>query len=714
MWSRLFIKTPLGRTPTDPIVVAQPPRLLEILGLAERMELWGLIKALYGLREAPMLWGNFRDDTLRKLELPRGLTWTQGKAVTAWWSIRDQSGEVQAIVVVYVDDFMICGPRFLVNEIGAAIQEVWDTSELSFLGPGNSIRFLGMELQRMEEDAEEIHVFQQGYISELLRLHEIKESQLDKVPITKELAWIPDEVEGLSAQLVRDAQQLTGEVLWVTQRTRPDLSYACSMMATLSTKNPQQAVDAGRKALGYLRRTIGYGLRIRWEPLGLVMYSDAAYAPQGGRSHGGWLVAYGSVPLAWRSGRQSMITLSTAEAELLAIIDGAVALKGIEAILSDVGEQVSSRCIASDSTSALSITTGASSWRTRHLRIKAGWLQEQISHGIFVSRHCPGEVQPADLLTKALSSGRIEHLLRLWGIGPYDNSRAAVRAAVRAPSRIMVALICCLLMVSVRAAEDGSGGGRERSPGLQLDHDAVGILMALLMVLGAMMLWEGIRWVFIEAVTTWMPGSSKRKLRRLQRLQAATTEAIERELERLQLTEDSAEDVQRSSASSSSTTRGTQVQGTRRTEQGSTITARQRMQEEDHDGQVRRQMRMARTPSPRPPRVTPDSSPSIPESQDDVTRVAHDLCMLMTVEALKEGLRTEGLAVSGLKDAQAWRLGYRLSELSASSRGPTSKQMKFILWLWRVKDMQNRHQLRYCEVNDKSRISALIQEWNNR
>ena len=182
----------------------------------------------------------------------------------------------------------------------------------------------------------------------------------------------------------------------------------------------------------------------------------------------------------------------------------------------------------------------------------------------------------------------------------------------------------------------------------------------------------------------------------------------------MQSTEDCAEDVQRSSSSSSTTTRGIQAQRPRRIEQSSAAAARQRMEEEDHDGQVRRQLRRARTPSPRPPRTTPDSSPSIPESQDDVTRVAHDLCMLMTVEALKEGLRTEGLAISGLKDAQAWRLGYRLSELSASSRGPTSKQMKFILWLWRVKDMQNRHQLRYFEINDKSRISALIQEWNTR
>ena len=65
-----FLKTPLGRSRTDPVVVAQPPKLLETMGLAERMEMWGLIKALYGLREAPMLWGNFRDDLYARYHCP--------------------------------------------------------------------------------------------------------------------------------------------------------------------------------------------------------------------------------------------------------------------------------------------------------------------------------------------------------------------------------------------------------------------------------------------------------------------------------------------------------------------------------------------------------------------------------------------------------------------------------------------------------------------
>ncbi|CAE7388014.1 RE2 [Symbiodinium sp. CCMP2456] len=143
-----FIKTPLGRCSSDPVVVAQPPRLLETLGLTERMELWGLIRALYGLREAPMLWGNFRDDTLRALGPPRGLKWQQGRAITSWWTLKNAEGKVEFIMLVYVDDFMLFGPRRLVQEIGALIKKVWETSELSFLGEGDPIRMLEIVVLR--------------------------------------------------------------------------------------------------------------------------------------------------------------------------------------------------------------------------------------------------------------------------------------------------------------------------------------------------------------------------------------------------------------------------------------------------------------------------------------------------------------------------------------------------------------------------------------
>ena len=34
---------------------------------------------------------------------------------------------------------------------------------------------------------------------------------------------------------------------------------------------------------------------VQWKDQGLVMFCDAAFAPQRARSHGGWVVTYGGV-----------------------------------------------------------------------------------------------------------------------------------------------------------------------------------------------------------------------------------------------------------------------------------------------------------------------------------------------------------------------------------------------------------------------------------
>ena len=62
-----FLKTPIPCLEGFPIFALTPPRLLVKLGLAVAHELWILSHAVYGLREAPRLWGQYRDACLAAL-----------------------------------------------------------------------------------------------------------------------------------------------------------------------------------------------------------------------------------------------------------------------------------------------------------------------------------------------------------------------------------------------------------------------------------------------------------------------------------------------------------------------------------------------------------------------------------------------------------------------------------------------------------------------
>ena len=164
---------------------------------------------------------------------------------------------------------------------------------------------------------------QQAYAEELLRLNDSLAILLtDEAPTDK---------------TVRTAQHLTGGILWLSQRTRPDLAFIACVLASLSTKAPQRAIPIAEQALAYVQRTRGTLLTAEADDTQRVAYSDASYAPEGNRSHTGWVVFLHGSRVCCRSARQSFVTLSTAKAELVAGLDAVVALQSAEAMLSDFG-----------------------------------------------------------------------------------------------------------------------------------------------------------------------------------------------------------------------------------------------------------------------------------------------------------------------------------------------------------------------------------------
>ena len=243
-----FLKTPVGRSPRDPVVVVQPPKLLERLELIEEFELWGLVRALYGLKESPRLWGTYRDHELGSLTVSMNDTLLQlrrGKAVTAWWTVAGPTGALVAVMVIYVDDFLLCGARETITALAQAIQSLWETTELQLISQHQSLRFLGMEICLQEGRQQSFGI----YIKELLRARRIPATQQDRIPLSKDAASFavlesdppPNDFD------VHLAQQLTGERLWVSQRSRPDLSFVTSLMSALTTKAPARVIAIAAK-----------------------------------------------------------------------------------------------------------------------------------------------------------------------------------------------------------------------------------------------------------------------------------------------------------------------------------------------------------------------------------------------------------------------------------------------------------------------------------
>ena len=273
----------------------------------------------------------------------------------------------------------------------------------------------------------------------------------------------------------------------------------------------------------------------------LACFVDASFAPDSTRSHTGWLIQLAGNVIAWRSSRQGSITLSTAESELKAMTEGLVALQGIQALLMDLGVGFFQLQLQSDSTSALAIANGSCSWRTRHLRLKSAWISEVIQKQEVVFSHCSGDVQPADMLTKPLSSSQMRALSLLGSLADegelcggeessasHHNSGSSRAAAPSPIPKVLIALLLLSQASTVESVRDDQlvvyGGG------MSVDYSLVTWMVMSLLVLGCLVFWEALKWVAWTVYYRAIPGARTRRLRRLQKLRDATADAIQREI----------------------------------------------------------------------------------------------------------------------------------------------------------------------------------------
>ena len=120
---------------------------------------------------------------------------------------------------------------------------------------------------------------------------------------------------------------------------------------------------------------------------------------------------------------QPTVTLSSGEAEFYGVVKASGIALGQQSLLRDLGIDLPVR-VWTDSSAALGICSRSGLGKLRHLETHTLWVQEKIRTGAFELRKVKGDVNPADLFTKHLSSReRVHMLVGLFGC-VYRDGRA--------------------------------------------------------------------------------------------------------------------------------------------------------------------------------------------------------------------------------------------------------------------------------------------------
>ena len=145
----------------------------------------------------------------------------------------------------------------------------------------------------------------------------------------------------------------------------------------------------------------------KYELTDLVAFADAAYATdiKTRRSVSGYVIVYAGAAVAYKAKMQPTVATSSTEAEFIAAVYTAKAVKHLRSVLSDLGLlPLKPSIIYEDNKAAIDmINDSKPTTRSRHIDIQHFAIQEWQDKGEIEMHHIPGVINPADDETKSLS-----------------------------------------------------------------------------------------------------------------------------------------------------------------------------------------------------------------------------------------------------------------------------------------------------------------------
>lgn len=190
---------------------------------------------------------------------------------------------------------------------------------------GESRYIVGLEL---DYNSQGIILHQQGYIAQALKKFGQEQAKTPTTPLEIRSIEPNQDIYGprregeelLSSQY--SYLELIGTLNYAAKQTRPDISFALSLLARSNHQPTLRHWNAAIRVLRYLQRTKDFGLLYRYGAnIHLEGYADAGYQSDlnHGKSQNGYCFFASGAVISWNSTRQSISATSSNHSEILAL-----------------------------------------------------------------------------------------------------------------------------------------------------------------------------------------------------------------------------------------------------------------------------------------------------------------------------------------------------------------------------------------------------------
>ena len=318
--------------------------------------------------------------------------------------------ETKSVIIgVFVDDGIVIGHDK--REIEEILCKLTRKFEITSKNPKQGkLFYLGMEIHLMRNG---ILVTQEKYTRKIVSRFGFEEAYPVATPI--EPGMLTEKNVNDKALKNKPYREIVGSLLYLSTISRPDISFTVNFLSRQVSDPSVSHWKMIERVFRHLKGTQNFGIFFNGKAE-LKAYTDSIYGGVESDmiSISGVLIDHGG-PIVWIAQKQSITSISSAEAEYRAAVTGIQEVCWIRRMILELGMAALNEPtdLLIDNKAAIHILDNAEEGRLtkgkKHIEIRRKFINQHVSktvHLVYVNT----KEQIADIFTKALSKGPFEKL----------------------------------------------------------------------------------------------------------------------------------------------------------------------------------------------------------------------------------------------------------------------------------------------------------------